>query len=360
MKVLLIGGTGTLSSDTTSLCIERGFEVYLLNRGRNKIFSEDVVHYLIGDVNDLESAKAAIGDQTFDVVIDYITYNVMTLKKRIELFGRNTKQYIFISSATVFKPSKFEVNEKTDIGNDDWEYSRNKLLCERYLYENRNDFLFAYTIVRPYVTYDKKRIPFPIISKKSCWNLLDRVQNGKPILMCGDGNQKVTLTSTKDFAVGIVGLLGNEAAYYQDFNIVGDYRYTWNDVIRELEQYTGKLANVVFIPTEAVSKKIPSLSSEILCDKGFSHLFDNKKIKTVVPEFISTVSLHEGLLMTFDYLSNTPEIQVVDLQWNAMENVLCKSLGNKSIKVSFQDRWLYFTHENREILRLKRILKNFL
>lgn len=356
MKILLIGGTGTLSSDTTLLCIEKGYEVYLLNRGKNNFFLENTVQYLIADVNDIENAKSAIGDLMFDVVIDYLTYNVETLKKRIALLGSITKQYIFISSATVFKPGKIVISEKSKIGNDEWIYSKNKLLCEQYLHENRENLLFAYTIVRPYVTYDKRRIPFPIVSKKSCWNLLYRIECGMPILMCGDGNQEVTLTSTKDFAVGIVGLMNKETAYYQDFNIVGDYHYTWNDIIADVEKYTGKTANVVHIPMEKIKKLIPSISSEILYDKGFSHIFDNTKIKNAVPEF-TTTSIHDGLLATLDYLSENQSAQLIDPRWNAMENIVCKTLGSQAAKVTLNDHWLYFVGENKAFLKLKRWIK---
>lgn len=357
MKVLLIGGTGRLSADTTALCIRSGFEVYLFNRGSNNSFSDSNVHYINGDINNIDIAKKVLEGLSFDAVIDYLTYNLETLKKRISTFQGRTKQYVFISSATVFKPQGAAITEKSKIGNDQWGYCKNKLVCEKYLRQQKDNLSFAFTIVRPYVTYDKKRIPFPIISKKSCWNLLYRIENGLPILICGDGTQRVTLTSTKDFAVGIVGIMGNAKSYYEDFNIVGDLNYTWNDVINEIENYTGKNAKVVSVPMSSIAKLVPSFAQEILYDKGLSHTFDNQKIKSIVPEFKMTIDLHDGLSETLAYLSNNKDVQLIDYEWNAMENVVSKKCGYSDINVSLRDKWLYFKSESPFLKKIKGILK---
>lgn len=357
MKILFIGGTGRLSYDTTSLCIKKQYDVYLLNRGTDKSFTDANAHYLIGDVNDTETVKTIVSGMYFDTIIDYLTYDVDTLINRIECFKEHTDQYIFISSATVFKPSAEPISENTRIGNDGWKYCKNKLLCERYLDEHRTELGFHYTIVRPYVTYDKKRIPYPIISKKSCWNLMDRVVNNKPILMCGDGTQKAALTNTKDFAVGITGLFGNKNAYNEDFNIVGDYYYTWNDVVKEVEQYTGKKALVVSISNDKINKMIPSFAEEILYDKGRTHIFDNTKIKEYVPEFKSTIDLHTGMLQTMDYLQENTCCHIYDKEWNAMEDIVCGKLGHKSSSVGIKEMILYFYKENKAVNLFKSIIK---
>ena len=357
MKVLLIGGTGRLSLDTTLLCIDRGYDVYLFNRGSNNSTLPTKVHSIIGNINDVETAKTALKDFEFDVVIDYLTYNVETLKKRIDTFDHKTKQYVFISSATVFAPRGEDITEESPIGNDRWAYCRQKLECERYLAVNRGQFSFAYTIVRPYVTYDRKRIPFPIISKKSCWNLLYRVEKGLPILMCGDGEQSVTLTNTRDFAVGIVGLLGNEAAYFNDYNIVGDENYTWNQVIREMEAFTGKTANVVHVPMDRIPRLVPSFEQEVLYDKGLTHSFSNDKIKREVPDFRTTISIHDGMMETLDYLKRTEKEHRYDAHWNSMENIVSWKMGYRAVRPSLRDRWNYFLGESRVIRRIKKILK---
>lgn len=357
MKILFVGGTGRLSLDTVLLSVSQGHEVYLFNRGSNNTMAFDNLHYILGNINDVAGAKAKLEGYEFDAVIDYLTYTVNTLKDRIEVFNGKTKQYIFVSSATVFKPRGEAISEKSDIGNDEWTYCKHKLICENYLRNNASMFSFAYTIVRPYVTYDKKRIPFPVISKKSCWNLMYRVEHDLPIIMCGDGEQRVTLTSTKDFAVGMLGLVGNEKAFAEDFNIVGDFQYSWNDVIREVETYLGKKAVVVYVPLNRIGKLIPSFSQEVLYDKGLSHCFDNDKLKSVVPKFQTTVTLHDGLKETLDFLAANADQHKLDSEWNAMENVVARKSGYDGASVSFHDIWLYVKNERIRVGNIKRAVK---
>lgn len=358
MKVLLIGGTGTISYDTTELCISRGYDVYLFNRGHRNIFHEENVHYLKGDINNVTAAKEILSGYHFDVVVDYLTYDLDTLKGRTDLFCDKTEQYIFISSATVFPPQDDVITETSKPGNDNWSYSRNKRSCEEFLRNGK--FPFKFTIVRPYVTYGDRRIPFPIISKKSCWNLLYRITNDMPILMCDDGNQKITLTHTRDFAIGIAGLFCNEKAYGEDFNIVGNDVYTWNDVIRVVENSVGKKAKVVYVSSDILGKKISSLREELLFDKAGNHSFDNKKIKEVVPDFEPRIDLNAGLSHTIENLLNDETLHIPDETWNAMEDVLCKKYGDYEIKVDIRERWIYYNKENRIIVRVKRYVKKIL
>lgn len=357
MKVLLIGGTGTLSADTTRLCIARGYEVYLINRGHRNHFNGSNIQYLIGDINDEESAVSAIGEHRFDVVVDYLTYTLDILKLRIKLFKNRTKQYIFISSATVYPVSSQVISEKDPIGNKEWIYSRNKQICEEYLMENADKLLFHYTIVRPYITYDCKRIPFPIISKNSNWNLLYRIENELPILIPDDGDQRVTLTSTKDFAVGITGLFLNEKAYEEVFNVVGDEVVSWNEVVRIIENKLGKKAVPVYVNARELSERIPGLAGELLCDKAHTHIFDNRKLQNTVPEFVTAVKAADGIGETIDYLQKEESLHVVDQEWNAVEDILCKRYGCKNVKITFRKRWSYFRKQNKFVLFVKKIIK---
>ena len=354
MKVLLIGGTGTLSIDTTQLCIDRNYEVYLFNRGHNNTLTADNLHYITGNINETENARKLIENYSFDVVVDYLTFDKETLKKRIEVFSGKTKQFIFISSATVYPPQSGRINENCPIGNDGWIYSKKKRICEEYL--RGANLPFEFTIVRPYVTYGIKRIPFPIISKKSCWNLVNRIQKGLPILMCGDGNQKITLTHTRDFAVGITGLFLNPKAYGEDFNIAGETTYTWNEVIHIIERHTGKKAKVVYVKTEILANEISSLREEILFDKGRSRSFDNSKLREAVPEFEEKTNLYKGLGETVDFLISDTSVHINDSIFHATEDVLCKKHGGNS-KPAFKQYIQYYWYENVFIQKVKKKLK---
>lgn len=352
MKILLIGGTGTLSTDTTQLCIEKGYEVYLFNRGNRKNKFTDKTKIFIGDINDLQKAKELLSGVQFDVVIDYLTFNVDTLKKRIELFKNKTLQYIFISTATVFPCVNYKISEDSPIGNDGWIYSKNKLLCEKYLRENK-ELGFHYTIVRPYLTYGDTRIPFPIISKKDNYNLLYRIENELPILMCGDGNQKITVTHTRDFAVGICGLFLNSGAFETDVNIVGDTVVTWNEIVHIIEQKLGKEARVVNVETKKLAHNLTSFREELLYDKAYSHVFDNKKIKELVPEFQTTIDIYDGMQLTIDTLNKGSHN--IDLLWNATEDLLTNKFGKYKNKVSFENRIKIFRYESKLTYLIRKV-----
>lgn len=355
MKVLLIGGTGTLSSDSTRLCIEKGFDVFLFNRGNRNIFKGDNLHYLIGDINNVSSAQSALADMKFDVVVDYITFNVETLKSRIQLFGDRCKQYVFISTATVFKNVDSIISEDSPKGNDAWEYSKNKLLCEKYLIDNADSLGFKYTIVRPYITYDDRRIPFPVVTKKYYWSLINRVYSGKPILMCDDGQATLTLTHTLDFAVGIVGLFGNEQAVNEDFNIVGDTTGTWNDIVSIIEKYTKKKAIIINVERNKLADAFLSQRIELLYDKSNSHVFDNSKIKQAVPEFNTSWNLEAGLFHSLDYLHKDQSLQKIDKYWDNTVDVLCAKFDvQRRYTVSLKQKMVYYLQENQYLRVLGR------
>lgn len=359
MKILLIGGTGTLSSDTTLLCVERKYDVYLFNRGkRNEYNSFSNLHYIVGDINNLHLAKTLLEGYVFDVIVDYLTYDLETLKKRIQLFQNHTQQYIFISSATVFSINRGSITETSEKENNGWLYAQNKLMCEKYLEEHQQDLPFYYTIVRPYITYGISRIPFPVISKTDNWNLVYRIQNKLPILMCGDGNQIMTLTHTRDFAVGIAGLFMNSKAMNEDFNIIGDCVSTWNDVIQTIEKIVNQKARIVFVSTKRLAESIPELSEELIYDKAFSHIFNNEKIKGIVKDYRPSITIERGLGETVENLIRLhKDGNNIDEKWNCMENYLCAKYS-RIYKASYRDAFIYYMYSSQTAYLLKRILKS--
>ena len=360
MKVLLIGGTGTLSRDTTNLLIKRNHEVYLFNRGNNNASVDgENLNFISGDIYDVEETKKTLKNYYFDVVIDYLVFNLETLKNRVDIFSNITKQYIYISSATVFAPSENCISENSIKGNDDWIYSKRKCECEQYLIDHKNEFGFVYTIVRPYLTYDNRRIPYPNISKVSCWNLLYRIEKSIPIIMCGDGNQKVTVTNTKDFAEGIVGLIQNPKAVNEDFNIVGDTVTTWNDIIRTIEKRLGKKANIIYVTQEESVKYLSSMREEVLFDKGYSHVFNNEKIKAAVPSFTTNYTIEKGLLETIDNLMKNEKYHRFDYRWNIAMNIMCNKYGSCNLRVTFKDKFVNFYYDSKVMYTLRKMWHKF-
>ncbi|MDH7604937.1 MAG: NAD-dependent epimerase/dehydratase family protein, partial [Melioribacter sp.] len=221
MKVLFIGGTGNISTSVSKLCIEKGIDLYLLNRGlrENTIEKAKAIN---GDINNLSEIKEILKDHQWDVVVNWIAFNEKDIERDIELFKNKTKQYIFISSASAYQkpPLNPIITESTPLKNPFWDYSRNKIACEEILNKAYREEDFPITIVRPSLTYDTV-IPVAI----GGWNeytIIDRMKKGKNIIVHGDGTSLWVVTHTEDFAKGFVGILGNQYAIGNAFHITTD------------------------------------------------------------------------------------------------------------------------------------------
>lgn len=360
MKILMIGGTGTISYDATKYFLAQNHDVYLLNRGNRNNLSDERLNYIIGNANDAKSLESALDGKEFDVILDFILYNVNQMKERLAIYNNKCKQFIFISSATAYKPTDEIITEKTELGNDNWEYSRTKKECEIYLRENSSKYSFYYTIVRPYITYDNRRIPLPVITKIRYYSLINRIESDKPIIMCGDGNNKLTLTHTRDFAVALEGLLLNEKAFNEDFHITGDCVVTWNDILAIIEKILNKKAIVINIPVEKLAVYFPSERDELLYDKSLNHVFDNKKICSAVPQFKTTYTVESGLRDTINNLKNSEDLSKIDSVWDYSVNTIIEKYEKetKSSYIHKADIWskcMYLLYQKSKCTFLKKV-----
>lgn len=312
MRVLFIGGTGTISTASTQLLAERGVELTVLNRGLRDVELPEGVCRLRADVEDRESVAAAVAGLEFDVVVDWLAYSPADVEADIALFGDRLAQYVFISSATVYrKPSPcFPLVEDAPLGNPDWPYAHNKILCEERLRRARDESGFPVTIVRPSYTYGERSLPTALDG--TGWTIVDRVRRGKPVLVPGDGESLWTMTHNSDFARGFVGLLGNDAAIGETFHLTSDEVLTWNQITETIVRAAGLVPRIVHIPSDFVAAVDPQLGFELLGDKAHSLVFDNAKIKRFVPEFRATVPLAEGVARSIAWFESSPERQIVD------------------------------------------------
>src|SRR5512146_2791920 len=161
MKVLFIGGTGIISSACSRLALERGIDLYLLNRGQSSRPVPPGARVLNGDIRDPASARAALGERSFDAVVDWVAFTPGHVEADLELLRGRSGQYVFISSASAYQtpPSSLPVTEGTLLDNPVWQYSRNKIACEERLVRAYREEKFPATIVRPSHTYDNTLLP---------------------------------------------------------------------------------------------------------------------------------------------------------------------------------------------------------
>ncbi len=316
MKVLFIGGTGTISTSISGKLIEEGHELYLINRGsRNSMFSGKV-NEIICDINDEETVSQKIKNLSFDAVADFIAYDQTHLERDYRLFKNKTRQFIYISTASAYhKPVPDPwITEGTSLANPFWEYSRKKMAGEDYLMKLYREERFPVTIIRPSHTYDERKIPLGLHGTGGSWQNLKRMIEGKPVIIHGDGTSLWTLTHSRDFAEAFTGLLGNPHAIGEAFHITSDESLTWNQIYETIAEILGVKLKAVHVSSEFLSQcgKKYDLQGSLLGDKANTVLFDNSKIKRTVPGFTAKISFSAGIAETIRHILAHPELQTGD------------------------------------------------
>lgn len=309
MRVLFIGGTGIISSACSELALERGIELYLLCRGRSPRPIPRGVKVLTGDIRDAQSAREALGKHEFDAVADFISFVPEHIQAGIELFAGRTGQFIFISSASAYKKpvDNWPITESTPLHNPHWQYSRNKIACEELLLRSYRESGFPATIVRPSHTYDKTTLPFD--PYQSGYTVLKRLQQGKPIVVHGDGTSLWVLTHHRDFARGFMGLLANPKAVGETFHITSDELLTWNQIYGMVAHAAGVVPKIVHVPSAVIAREHPDWGAGLLGDKAHSVIFDNSKIKRFVPGFECTIPFARGAEEIVDFYAKNPDFE---------------------------------------------------
>lgn len=319
MKALFIGGTGTISTDVVALAQQRGWEITLLNRGSKKV--PEGTRSIIANINDEEAVAKAIANENYDVVAQFIAYMAEDVQRDIRLFRNKTKQYIFISSASAYqKPlADYCITESTPLSNPYWQYSRNKIEAEEVLISAYRLDGFPVTIVRPSHTYNGTKPPVCVHGSKGNWQILKRILDGKPVIIPGDGTSLWTLTHSKDFAKGYVGLMANPHAIGNAFHITTDESMTWNQIYQTIADTLGKPLDALHVPSDFLARHGENydFKGELLGDKASTVVFDNSKIKRLVPDFVCNISMADGLRQAVQFMLAHPETQTPDLEFDS-------------------------------------------
>jgi nucleoside-diphosphate-sugar epimerase len=331
MKALFIGGSGTISTAISKQVLEQGWELFLLNRGNrnNEINAKGKPGKLVEincDIRTdsvetiLRKIKSASDDKPFDVAADFIAFTPEHVEKDFSIFESLCRQYIFISSASAYqKPlSSYLVTESTPLANPYWEYSRNKIACENFLmtvYRNKG---FPVTIVRPSHTYDERSVPLGVHGNKGSWQVIKRIIEGKQVIIHGDGTSLWTMTHNSDFAAGFIGLMGNIHAIGEAVQITSDETLDWNQIYRAIADALNVELNAVHISSEFLANNGPyDFTGSLIGDKANSVVFDNTKLKRLVPGFCAKVRFDQGIRRTIAHVLSHKECQVDDPEFDA-------------------------------------------
>ncbi|MBO7130272.1 MAG: SDR family oxidoreductase [Prevotella sp.] len=321
MKILIIGGTGTISSAITRQLAESSNELWLLNRGTRRSEVPASVKQIIANIDDTEEVLRQIGDTQFDAVCEFIGFLPSQVERDIHLFEGRTRQYVYISSASAYnKPAASHViTEGTALANPYWEYSRNKIACEDILMKAYREEGFPVTIIRPSHTYCERAVPLSVHGLKGSWQVLKRMLEGKPVLVHGDGSSLWTVTWNEDFARGFIGLLGNPKAIGEAFQIMSDEQLTWNQIYECVGRALGvtpKLYHVASDFLAATAPKAWDFTGNLIGDKAATVVFDCSKLKRAVPGFCATTRFDEGVRRCVAYILAHPELQEEDPEFD--------------------------------------------
>lgn len=309
-SVLFIGGTGIISSACTQRAVDLGMEVFLLNRGTSKTRpAPDQCQLLTGDASDPASMRAAVGGREFDVVADFRSFTPAEVKSRLDVLGGRMGQYVFISSASAYQtpPGRLPVRESTPLRNPFWQYSRDKIACEDLLVRAYRENAAPVTIVRPSHTYDKTLLPFD-----GGWTVVDRMRRGVEVVVPGDGTSLWTLTHSRDFAHAFVGLLGQPSAIGDSFHITSDEWLAWNEIFTTVAEAAGVEPKLVHVPSDAIAAADPDWGDGLLGDKAHSMIFDNTKVRRLVPDYVASIPFAHGAREILDWFDGDASRQEVD------------------------------------------------
>lgn len=321
MRVLFIGGTGTISTSISRRLAENGCDLYLLNRGTRNSQLPSNINFIRADIGNEADVSKKLEGMSFDVVCDFIGFVPEQLERDFRLFQNKTKQFMYISSASAYhKPVRNPIiTEGTSLANPYWKYSRNKIACEDFLMRMYREHGFPVTIIRPSHTYCELSAPLGIHGRHGSWQVINRMLEGKPIIVHGDGTSLWTMTHSDDFAKGFIGLMGNPQAIGEPFHITSDESLTWNQVYEIIANCLDVPYKPYYVASDYLAKIAPAdydLMGGLIGDKSNTVIFDNSKLKRAVPGFQATIRFEQGIRNTLDYILAHEDCQTLDEEFD--------------------------------------------
>lgn len=315
IRALFIGGTGVISAACSELALQRGVRLYLLNRGNSGRPVPPGAEVIHADVRDTEATRRALQGMDFDVVVNWVAFTPDHVEADIELFRGRTGQYVLISSASVYQtpPASLPVTERMPLDNPFWQYSRDKIACERRALQAHQEEGFPVTIVRPSHTYNRTKLPI-----RGGYTMVDRMRRGVPVVIPGDGTSVWVMTHSRDFARGFVPLLGAPAAIGEAFHITSDDLLTWNAIYEAIGAAAGAEPIPVHVPSDWIAAFDPGWGASLLGDKAHSMIFDNTKIRTIAPDFEATIPYRQGAREALAWFDEDPARRIVDRDFDAL------------------------------------------
>jgi nucleoside-diphosphate-sugar epimerase len=305
MRVLFLGGAGMIGSAAAFEAVRQGHELTIVTRGEPRRALPADVRQVRCDVYRTDELRAAVGDSRYDAVVNWVGYTQAQLAGHASLFSGVTSQYVFVSTCSVFArpvPS-LPVTESSPRRQPVFGYPREKLACEEFLSAEYRATGFPLTIVRPAHVYDRTVVPV-----LAGWTAIERMRAGKPVIVHGDGTSLWTLMHSSDFARAFVPLLGNGHAIGEGVNVVSGDILTWDQIHLELAAAAGVTRPILaHRASESIAREWPGWADVLEHDFRHSMLFDNTKLRRLVPGFAPQMSFAAGAREIMSYHDADPD-----------------------------------------------------
>lgn len=310
MKVLFIGGTGIISTEVSAAALAQGVELWHLNRGQSPAaLPLPGLRTLVADSREEATCAALLAGHTWDVVVNWVAFTPEDAARDVRRFAGKVGQYVFISSATVYRrpvPGVI-IREDSPRHEPDWDYARRKKQMEDFYLRAYAEEGFPVTIVRPSHTYSRQ---WPIaVGPARDFTIPARIRRGQPVIVHGDGTSLWTMTHSADFAQGFLPLLGHPKARGEAFHLTSDFVYDWNTIYRMMGEALGRETIIVHRTTDELVRAKPNLAGPLRYDKGQTTVFDNAKLRGLARDFAPRIDLKEGLARLVAYYDAHPELQ---------------------------------------------------
>ena len=306
MKILFIGGTGSISTSSSHLLESKGHKLTLITRGNRTERLPDDVKHITADFNYInQDLYKYITRNLWDCVVNWNIYNKDQALRDIRLFNGRIKKYYFISTTAIYGQINRPINEEIEIYNTIWDYAVSKIKAENIFREAHIKQNFPVVILRPGHTYCDFTIPTNI--QGLGYGLIEQINEDEEVLIHNDGESQWTLTHSDDFAKVLSSLLALEDINGEIFNIVSSEYKTWKNIYMIYEDQLKKKINTCNVPAEFIYKKDNLLGLPIIGDKQKNMIFDNSKIRKIIPDFDDFILLEDGLKRSIHWAKENPE-----------------------------------------------------
>jgi len=366
MKVLIIGGMGVIGGSITKAAVAKNMEIYVVSR--RPLFGEWLelgIYGIQGNWKDDIFAENVVKDG-YDVIVDTQVFNVEQLKRSMNIADGHCRQYIYISTDSIYEhPAKnLSENDPIDMNKIYWNYGIEKRKAEVYLLENGDKYNFFWTGIRPTITFGNTRIPVGYAAKRNTYTLAERILEGKPIVRFDNPTTKHSICHSSIFGSATIGLFLNEKATGQFFHISDDYAYTYDEIFAAIENVLGKKGIYIYVPTKIVKQYSRSVYEEMIYDKNPEFILDNSNIKMVSPNTNYHMDIETAMRNSLEYLK---KVYAIDEEYNLItDNILLEYLNcieDSKLRSSVATYISKFSPEYQEKLRLfkkRRKLNNML